>query len=225
LNDVDLQALLNQQNAVETINLIGRGETVKLLIYTFREVVEVYFATWSKTLNPRWGEFAKWVEVIRSLTTAACREEWRGRRLAEREGEGAQREFEGLPPVWFDHLPLRDVAWLEGEAERRINRARAFERKRRCAEAAAEAVVPELAPAPPAPKPAEPPKRAGRKGDPSLLENPLVNRKIAEQYLGMTERHVRRLIKSEALTTEGKGHNLKVTAASLRNYLPPKNRN
>jgi hypothetical protein len=69
---------------------------------------------------------------------------------------------------------------------------------------------------------AEPPNRAGSKGDAGLLgENRLVTGKTAEQYLGVGERQLRNLKKSGALTVEGKGSNQRITTESLREYLPP----
>ena len=65
-----------------------------------------------------------------------------------------------------------------------------------------------------------------RKGDASLLAGKrAVNFKIAEQYLGLTERQRQNLVKGEVLVVEGKGHNKKITTDSLRAYLPPENPN
>ena len=63
---------------------------------------------------------------------------------------------------------------------------------------------------------------ASRKGDPKLLEGKdLVTCPNASQYLDKTERHVRNLTKNGKLTSEGQGHNKKITTESLRRYLPP----
>jgi hypothetical protein len=67
-------------------------------------------------------------------------------------------------------------------------------------------------------------KRPGnaRKGDWTLLgEKRLVSFETAEQYLGISERQRQRLIKSGALKVEGQGQNRKITAESLKAYLPP----
>ena len=62
---------------------------------------------------------------------------------------------------------------------------------------------------------------ASRKGDPKLLEGKdLVTRQNASQYLDNTKRHVRNLLKNGQLTSEGQGHNKKITTESLRRYLP-----
>ncbi len=64
----------------------------------------------------------------------------------------------------------------------------------------------------------------GRKGDPSLLDRKdRVTFRIAEEYLGVTERQRQNLIKRGSLTVEGQGHNRKITTESLRKYLPPEN--
>jgi hypothetical protein len=61
-----------------------------------------------------------------------------------------------------------------------------------------------------------------RKGDGSLLgEKRLVSFGTAEQYLGICERQRQKLIKSGSLKTEGLGQNRKITAESLKAYLPP----
>jgi hypothetical protein len=60
------------------------------------------------------------------------------------------------------------------------------------------------------------------KGDATLLDGKrLVNFATAEQYLGISERQRQKLISSEALKTEGQGHNRKITVESLKAYLPP----
>jgi hypothetical protein len=71
-------------------------------------------------------------------------------------------------------------------------------------------------------------KRPGkeRKGDASLLAGKrTVNFKIAELYLGLTERQRQNLVKGKVLVVEGKGQNKKITTDSLRAYLPPENPN
>jgi len=152
LNEDDLKAYLRDaQNAVANIDLTGRVETVKLLIGAFRKIAESLFTAWRRTPDPRCEEFNNWIRFIRLLVIEESCAEWPGRRLAIRESEpGTPPEFEGLPPLWFDHLPLTDVDGLKKEADRWINKARAFERKRRRAEAAAETVLsePVAAPAP-----------------------------------------------------------------------------
>jgi hypothetical protein len=65
-----------------------------------------------------------------------------------------------------------------------------------------------------------------RKGDASLLAGKhAVNFKIAEQYLGLTERQRQNLVKDQILIVEGKGQNKKITTDSLRAYLPSENPN
>jgi hypothetical protein len=62
------------------------------------------------------------------------------------------------------------------------------------------------------------------KGDPALLEGKhSVTFRTAEQYLGITDRQRKNLIKKGSLNTEGQGHNRKITSESLRNYLPSEN--
>jgi hypothetical protein len=61
-----------------------------------------------------------------------------------------------------------------------------------------------------------------RKGDATLLgEKLLIRFKTAEQYLGISERQRQKLISSGALKVEGQGQNRKITAESLKAYLPP----
>ena len=65
-----------------------------------------------------------------------------------------------------------------------------------------------------------------RKGDGTLLDQKrLVSFGTAEQYLGISERQRQKLIKSGALKVEGQGQNRKITAESLKIYLPPENPN
>jgi hypothetical protein len=65
-----------------------------------------------------------------------------------------------------------------------------------------------------------------RKGDASLLAGKrAVNFKIAEQYLGLTERQRQNLVRDQILVVEGKGQNKKITTDSLKAYLPPENPN
>jgi hypothetical protein len=67
-------------------------------------------------------------------------------------------------------------------------------------------------------------QRAGkaRKGDATLLgQKQFVSFKTAEQYLGISERQRQKLISSGALKVEGQGQNRKITAESLKIYLPP----
>ncbi len=65
-----------------------------------------------------------------------------------------------------------------------------------------------------------------RKGDITLLASKrAVNFKIAEQYLGISERQRQKLMKQGILAVEGKGHNRKITVESLKAYLPPENAN
>lgn len=65
-----------------------------------------------------------------------------------------------------------------------------------------------------------------RKGDSALLAGKCaVNFKIAEQYLGLTERQRQNLVREPILVVEGKGQNKKITTDSLRAYLPPENPN
>jgi hypothetical protein len=165
LNNKDFQAVIDQQNAVETIDFVGRVETVKLLVYAFQKIIEIYFTIWSESLDLRYEEFRKWGERIRFLVVAECRAEWLGRRLAERKAPSPDDvadpsalaplpEFEGLPPLWFDYLPLADAARLEGDAAVWSKRARKFEVKHR-AQPAAETVSSERAAAPPTPAPTE----------------------------------------------------------------------
>jgi hypothetical protein len=69
-------------------------------------------------------------------------------------------------------------------------------------------------------------RRDDRKGELKLLQGKdRVTFRVAEQYLGITERQRQNLVKSGALTVEGRGHNRKVTTKSLREYLPPENPN
>jgi hypothetical protein len=49
----------------------------------------------------------------------------------------------------------------------------------------------------------------------------LVNFRTAEQYLGISERQRQKLINSGSLKVEGQGQNRKITAESLKAYLPP----
>jgi len=64
--------------------------------------------------------------------------------------------------------------------------------------------------------------RDARKGDGTLLDQKrLVSFGTAEQYLGITDRQRQKLIKSGALRVEGQGQNRKITAESLKIYLPP----
>jgi hypothetical protein len=61
-----------------------------------------------------------------------------------------------------------------------------------------------------------------RKGDGTLLDQKrLVSFGTAEQYLGISERQRQKLINSGALKVEGQGQNRKITAESLKAYLPP----
>ena len=65
-----------------------------------------------------------------------------------------------------------------------------------------------------------------RKGDASLLAGKrAVNFKIAEQYLGLTERQRQNLVKDQILVVEGKGQSKKITTDSLRAYVTPENPN
>jgi hypothetical protein len=150
-NEDELRAFVDdQKNALETIDLVGRVETGKLLVKAFRKIAEAFYQPWSKMADPRWEEFKKWIQLLRAFVILDCRAEWAGRRLAKRKDEpGCTPEFEGRPPFWFEHLPLKDAAYLKGEAERQTSRARKFELKRR-AEAAREAVSLEPAAPPPA---------------------------------------------------------------------------
>jgi len=67
----------------------------------------------------------------------------------------------------------------------------------------------------------DPPKQK-RKGDGTLLdEKRLVSFGTAEQYLGIRDRQRQKLIRSGALKVEGQGQNRKITAESLKIYLPP----
>jgi hypothetical protein len=151
LTEGELQAFLDdQRNAAETIDLIGRVETVKLLVAAFRKITEVLFKRWSETPDPHWEELTEWLKVVRSLVIIECYAEWPGRRLAERESESGTPEFEGLPPLWFEHLPLRDADSLKGEIAICSNRARKWELKHR-REVAADVVSPEPAEAVSAP--------------------------------------------------------------------------
>jgi len=60
-----------------------------------------------------------------------------------------------------------------------------------------------------------------RKADPSLLrDNEAVNFRIAEQYLGVSERQRQKLVRKGALVVVGGGKNRKITTESLRKYLP-----
>jgi hypothetical protein len=64
-------------------------------------------------------------------------------------------------------------------------------------------------------------KKSPRKGDVALLANKsLVSFRLAEEYLGISERQRQSLIKQGVLSTEGKGQNKKVTTQSLLAYLP-----
>jgi hypothetical protein len=66
------------------------------------------------------------------------------------------------------------------------------------------------------------PTNKGRRGDERILGTKrVVNFKEAEAYLGITDRHRLNLMKSGALTVEGKGRRRMITSASLRDYLPP----
>jgi hypothetical protein len=61
-----------------------------------------------------------------------------------------------------------------------------------------------------------------RRADPSLLrDNNAVNFRIAEQYLGISERQRQKLVKKGTLEVVGGGQNRKITTESLRKYLPP----
>ena len=61
-----------------------------------------------------------------------------------------------------------------------------------------------------------------RKGDASLLgDKRLITSRMAEAYLGITERQRQKLIKGGVLKVEGQGHNRRITAESLKAYLPP----
>jgi hypothetical protein len=74
------------------------------------------------------------------------------------------------------------------------------------------------------PKQEDTKQRAGkaRKGDATLLgPKRLVNFRTAEQYLGISERQRQKLINSGSLKVEGQGQNRKITAESLKAYLPP----
>jgi hypothetical protein len=134
-NEQDLHALLGRQNNPETIDLIGRAKTGELLLGAFKDTVEVYFTTWSKTLDPHYENFDESVRIIKSLVIDVCRAFWAGRTLVlSKTNPSANKE---LP--WFDQFPLRDVdAELEGEADRWIKWAREVDLRR--AEAAAESL-------------------------------------------------------------------------------------
>jgi hypothetical protein len=65
-----------------------------------------------------------------------------------------------------------------------------------------------------------------RKGDATLLgQKRLVSFGTAQQYLGISERQRQKLINSGALKVEGQGQNRKITAESLKAYLPPETPN
>jgi hypothetical protein len=144
--------VMTEQNAVETIDWVGRAETHKLLVKSFEKIVGVYGTMWSTAPDPRCEEFSKWIPPIRSLTIAAFCEEWLGRRLAERPSADGFVEFAGLPPLWFEHLPLKDADGLKGEADAACSIAREYELQFRT-QATAEAVLAEPAAAAPAPAP------------------------------------------------------------------------
>jgi hypothetical protein len=140
LNEDDHRAYLRDaQNAVETTDRIGRDETKDLLIGTFEQTVDAFYAAWCRTwtLDTRCEKFTAYVEVFRLLVIRTCREEWADRPLAKREKKRhEQAEFRGRHPVWFNRLPLTDAAQLEGKATVWIHRARTFELKRRSKAAA-----------------------------------------------------------------------------------------
>jgi hypothetical protein len=137
-NEQELHAVLDSRNAPETIDLIGRAATGKLLLDAFKLTVEVYFATWSKTLDSHYENFGESVGIIKSLVIAECRAFWLGRLLAPSEMNPPANEE--LP--WFDRFPLADVdAELGDEADRWINQVREEElRLRQRAEATVESV-------------------------------------------------------------------------------------
>jgi excisionase family DNA binding protein len=68
---------------------------------------------------------------------------------------------------------------------------------------------------------AEPTK--GRKGDRTLLdEKESVHYLAAASYLGVSRRHIQRLVKSGKLKSRGDGHNKTISVESLTRYLLPK---
>jgi hypothetical protein len=61
-----------------------------------------------------------------------------------------------------------------------------------------------------------------RKGDPTLLgHNEVVSFRTAERYLGISPRQRQKLVAKGTLAVLGLGANRKITADSLRRYLPP----
>ena len=64
--------------------------------------------------------------------------------------------------------------------------------------------------------------RKSGKGDGRLLgDKRLITFKTAERYLGIRDRQRQKLIKIGVLRVEGQGLNRKITADSLKTYLPP----
>jgi hypothetical protein len=64
------------------------------------------------------------------------------------------------------------------------------------------------------------------KGDPSLLDGKrLVSSKTAQEYLGIGERQLQKLIKAGKLKAEGAGQTRKITSESLKGRLPVENSN
>jgi hypothetical protein len=74
-------------------------------------------------------------------------------------------------------------------------------------------------------KTSQPDPKQKRKGDVTLLAGKqLVNFKVAEEYLGISDRQRQNLIKKGGpLEVKGQGSNRKITTESLLKYLPPEN--
>jgi hypothetical protein len=127
-NEQELHAAWDSKNNPETIDLIGRDATGKLLLGTFKDTVDVYYSAWSRSPYSHCEDFEKSIGIIKSLVIAECRAFWAGRLLAPSENlPAADKE---LP--WFDRFPLADVnAELEDEADRWSKQAREEELRHR----------------------------------------------------------------------------------------------